>query len=144
MTVIDNPHGDDFISRWNDFYASVDDIAATLALYPISGSAEEIIIGMPLRRAVAQPAGMYSAPAMFGAADIAGTWLAILNAPEGIFPLAVQSSINVVSNTKSGDVTVTAKLIRAGRTLIVTDTQVCDDGGKLLTNVVTTYVVPQH
>ncbi|OKL53084.1 hypothetical protein BSZ39_11380 [Bowdeniella nasicola] len=142
MTVVDNPAGDDFIARWNDFYEGLDDIAVTLELYPISGTSEEVVVGMPLRPAIAQPAGMFSAPSMFGLADVAGTWLAMLNTPEGVFPLAVQSSLNVVSNTKEGHAIATATLVRAGRTLIVTDTKVCDELGKLLTNVVTTYVVP--
>ncbi len=144
MTVVDNPAGDPFIERWNEFYEGVNDVAATLALYPVSGTPEEVVVGMPLRREVTQPAGMYSAPAMFGLADVTGTWLAMLNVAEDVFPLAVQSSINVVSNTKSGDVTATATIVRAGRTLIVTDTKVCDEHGKLLTNVVTTYVVTQR
>lgn len=133
-----------FIEQWNDFYSRVDDVAVTLKLYPISGSAEEVRVGMPLHQAITQPAGMFSAPALFGLADICGTWLAMQQVPRGVFPLAVSSSVNVVSNKKEGDAVATATIVRAGRTVIVTDTVVrssVDDA--VLAKVVTTYTVPQ-
>ncbi|MDO5076951.1 PaaI family thioesterase [Corynebacterium sp.] len=133
-----------FIEQWNDFYSRVDDVAVTLNLYPISGSAEEVRVGMPLHQAITQPAGMFSAPALFGLADICGTWLAMQQVPRGVFPLAVSSSVNVVSNKKEGDAVATATIVRAGRTVIVTDTVVrssVDDA--VLAKVVTTYTVPQ-
>ncbi|MDO5700565.1 MAG: PaaI family thioesterase [Bowdeniella nasicola] len=141
MTVVPNPERDPFLERWNAFYERVHDVAATLALYPIEGSAERVRLGMPLRPEITQPAGMFSAPAMFGLADIAGTWLAMENVPDDTFPLAVQSSINVVSNAREGDAIANATLVRAGRTIIVTDTRVESDAGVLLANIVTTYVV---
>ncbi|MDO5726955.1 MAG: PaaI family thioesterase [Bowdeniella nasicola] len=134
----------DFFTRWREFYATVDDLARTLALYPITGSAKAVRLGMPLRQEVTQPAGMFSAPALFGLADVAGTWLAKFHAPQGQFPLAVQSSINLLSNTKHGDAIATATIVRAGRTLVVTDTAVFDHHEEtMLAKVVTTYVIPQ-
>lgn len=133
----------DFFTRWREFYAKVDDLARTLALYPIAGSESEVRLGMPLRQEVTQPAGMFSAPALFGLADVAGTWLAKFHAPQGQFPLAVQSSINLLTNTKHGDAIATARLVRAGRTLVVTDTAVHDESAqRLLAKIVTTYVIP--
>lgn len=132
-----------FIEQWDDFYSRVDDVAITLKLYPISGSKEAVSVGMPLHKAITQPAGMFSAPALFGLADICGTWLAMQQVPAGVFPLAVSSSVNVVANKREGDAIATATIVRAGRTVIVTDAVVrssLDDA--VLAKVVTTYTVP--
>lgn len=132
-----------FIEQWDDFYSRVDDVAITLKLYPISGSVDEVKLGMPLHKEITQPAGMFSAPALFGLADICGTWLAMQHVPKGVFPLAVSSSVNVVANKREGDAIATATVVRAGRTVIVTDTTIrssLDDA--VLAKVVTTYTVP--
>ncbi|MEZ2188577.1 PaaI family thioesterase [Corynebacterium sp. CCM 9204] len=133
-----------FTEQWERFYAKVDDVAVTLKLYPVSGDKEHVTVGMPLHKAITQPAGMFSAPALFGLADITGTWLAMQQVEPGVFPLAVSSSVNVVSNTREGDAVATAEIVRAGRTVIVTDTTVrssVDDS--VLAKVVTTYTVPR-
>ena len=81
----------DFLAQWDEFYSTVDDVAVSLRLYPISGDEEEVQVGMPLFKEITQPAGMFSAPALFGLADVAGTWLAMQQVPKGVFPLAVGS-----------------------------------------------------
>ncbi|MDO4761630.1 MAG: PaaI family thioesterase [Corynebacterium sp.] len=133
-----------FLQQWEDFYSRVDDVAITLKLYPISGNKDQVRVGMPLHKAITQPAGMFSAPALFGLADITGTWLAMQNVEPGVFPLAVGSSVNVVSNKKSGDAIATAEIVRAGRTVIVTDTTIrSSEDDSILAKVITTYTVPQ-
>ncbi|MFV8382402.1 PaaI family thioesterase [Corynebacterium hindlerae] len=132
-----------FKEQWDDFYSRVDDVAITLGLYPISGSKEEVRVGMPLSKEVSQPAGMFSAPALFGLADISGTWLAMQQVEPGVFPLAVASSVNVVSNKKEGDAIAVSTIVRAGRSVIVTDTSVISSVDEsILAKVVTTYTVP--
>jgi uncharacterized protein (TIGR00369 family) len=98
---------------------------------------------MPLRREICQPAGMFSAAALYGLADICGTFLAMAHVRNDGFPLAVQSSINLVKNTADGNATATSGLVSAGRTLIVTETRVTDDAQRLLATVVTTYLTPR-
>lgn len=133
-----------FHDDWDEMYSQVTDICQTLQLYPISGSKEEVKLGMPLSTAVQQPAGMFSAPALFGLADLSGSWLALQNVPKGVFPLAVSSSVNVLTNRREGDAISTSRIVRAGRTIIVTDTEIhssVDDA--LLAKVSCTYVVSQ-
>lgn len=133
----------DFKTQWDEFYSSVDDIAKTLRLYPVSGNSEEVVVGMPLHKDITQPAGMFSAPALFGLADISATWLAMQNVPEGVFPLAISSSVNVVSNTRSGDAIASSTIVRAGRTVIVTDTTIrSSENDTILAKMVVTYSVP--
>jgi uncharacterized protein (TIGR00369 family) len=143
MTVVPNPDGDLFLAKWNSFYSGVDDITATLGLIPVSGNDHVVVLRMPLRREIRQPAGMFSAAALYGLADICGTFLAMAHVGNDSFPLAVQSSINLVKNTANGNATATSALVSAGRMLIVTETKVTDDAQRLLATVVTTYVTPR-
>jgi uncharacterized protein (TIGR00369 family) len=141
MTIVPNPADDPFIAKWNDFYSRVDDVAAALGLEPVSGDDQEVSLRMPWRKEVSQPGGMFSAPSLYGLADICGTFLAMSKVEEGRFPLAVQSSVNLVGNTTGGNATARSTLIKAGRTLIVTDTKVRDDEGRVIATVITTYVI---
>lgn len=132
-----------FLDDWEEFYSRVHDVKDTLQLYPISGDKDEVKLGMPLSDAIIQPAGMFSAPSLFGLADLSGTWLAMQQVPKGVFPLAVASSINVVSNAKEGDAISTSRIVRAGRTVIVTDTEIHSSvTGAILAKVTCTYTVP--
>lgn len=139
--IVDNPTDDPFLNQWNSFYSKVDDVAVTLGLRPISGSDKEVKLRMPLTKAISQPAGMFSAPSLFGLADISGTFLAMQQVDEGRFPLAVQASINLVGNTNQGAAVSTSALIKGGRTLIVTNTLIHDDHDRLMCSVVGTFVV---
>jgi uncharacterized protein (TIGR00369 family) len=143
MNVVPNTENDPFLTKWNDFFSTVDDVTATLGLIPVSGNKHEVVLRMPLRREISQPAGMFSAASLYGLADISGTFLAMAQIDDGGFPLAVQSSINLVKNTAHGNATAKSKLVSAGRTLIVTETDVYDDADRLLAAVVTTYVTPR-
>lgn len=116
-------------------------MAITLGLLPVFGDAEQVRLSMPLRPAISQPAGMFSAPALFGLADVSGTTLASYHAPEGTFPLAVQASISLVSNSARGHAHSLSRLVKAGRTLIVTTTDIFDDGGRVITKVDSTFFV---
>lgn len=132
-----------FQEDWDKFYASVTDIAETLQLYPIERSPEELRLGMPLHQAITQPAGMFSAPSLFGLADLSATWLAMQHVPEGTFPLAISSSVNLLTNRKEGDAISISRIVRAGRTIIVTDTEIVssvDDA--VLAKVSCIYSVP--
>ena len=139
--LVDNPTADPFLAHWNEFYSTVDDVAATLGLRPISGDGKQVRLRMPLHKSISQPAGMFSAPSLFGLADISGSFLAMQQVEPGQFPLAVQAGINLVSNTDHGDAFSTSTLVKAGRTLIVTNTLIHDERDRLLCAVVGTFVV---
>lgn len=139
--IVDNPTADPFLTHWNEFYAKVDDVAATLGLRPISGDSKQVRLRMPFHRSISQPAGMFSAASLFGLADISGTFLAMQQVEPGQFPLAVQAGINLVGNTDTGDAISTSTVVKGGRTLIVTNTLIHDERDRLLGTVVGTFVV---
>ena len=144
MTNIPSEHPsptEEFFAHWNAVLVAGEDMALTLGLEPLSGDSSLVSVRMALTPAIRQPAGMFSAAALFGLADVSGTTLARYHAPADAFPLAVQSSISLVSNTKAGYATSRSTLVSAGRRLIVTTTDVVDDNGRLLTKVDATYLV---
>ncbi|MEE2523637.1 PaaI family thioesterase [Pseudarthrobacter sp. J75] len=119
-----------------------DDIAATLQLQPYAVTEDSVSMSMPLQESYAQASGMYSAAALFGAADITGTLLAMQSyAGSGQFPLAVQSNINFLSNSKASPAVATAKILRGGNTVAVAEVAVADADGKQLIHATFTYAI---
>lgn len=119
-----------------------DDIAVTLGLIPHAADGETISLRMPLTDALAQANGMFSAAALFGAADIAGTFLAMQAYDgSGLFPLAVQSNQHFLSNSKAEYVIATARVVRAGGRVAVIEVSVDDQNQQPLMRATFTYVL---
>ena len=122
-----------------------DDIAATLDLQPHAVDVDSISMSMPLTEPLAQANGMFSAAALFGAADITGTFLAMqAYAGSGQFPLAVQSSLNFMSNSKASPAVATARILRGGGSVAVAEVTVRDADGKDLVHSTFTYVLKER
>lgn len=135
---------EDLQQRWEQFRAGVEheEIADTLGLVPYALTEDSLSFAMPLVDRISQVGGMFSAMALFGVADITGTFLAMqLVAEDGKFPLAVQASTNFLTNTKRGTAVATARVLRAGRTVVVARVEVTDTKGKHLAEATFTYVL---
>ena len=106
---------------------------------------QSISLRMPLKDSLAQANGMFSAAAQFGAADIAGTFLAMAAyADKGQFPLAVQSNQNYMSNSKAEFAVATARILRGGGSVAVTEVSVADSEGKELMHSTFTYAIKER
>ncbi|GGL80665.1 PaaI family thioesterase [Glutamicibacter protophormiae] len=122
-----------------------EDIVSTLGLRAHQADGQSISLRMDLKESLAQANGMYSAAALFGAADIAGTFLAMAAyAGSGQFPLAVQSNQNFMTNSKSEYAVATAKILRGGGSVAVAEVTVADDSGKALMHSTFTYVLKER
>lgn len=115
----------------------------TMGIEPVEDTGDTVTLRLPHSMTVSQPTGLFSAASLFATADVAGTFLAMNHTIGEGFPLAVQSSINLLSNTNEGYAVAVARLVSVGKTLIVTETTVSSDTGKKLANVTTTYVQPR-
>lgn len=134
----------DFFEKFTE-KRGFDDIAATLRLEPAAADGETISMTMPLSDPIAQANGMFSAAALFGAADITGTLLAMqAYAGSGQFPLAVQSNINFMSNTTASPAVATACILRGGSTMAVVSASVADAEGRELVHSTFTYVIKER
>lgn len=79
---------EEFENYFTNFLAKLgfNDVVTTLELKPYAADGDTLSISMPLKDEIAQASGMYSA-ALFGAADIAGTLLAMqMYTDSGMFP----------------------------------------------------------
>ena len=131
-----------FQESWDAFRATIgfEEISDTLGLVPHNCGENVMSMSMELAPHLRQAGGMFSATALFGAADLTGTFLAMQVARPGSFPLAVQSNLNFLSNSFAGPVVATARLLRAGRSTTVASIEVADAPGKLLVASTFTYL----
>jgi 1,4-dihydroxy-2-naphthoyl-CoA hydrolase len=137
----------DAVAEWNRSWAGVKaDIWMTLGIEPVAASKDQVVMKMPFKQEISQATGLFSAGALVQLADVAATWLCSLHlrdsgAPEGTFPFAVQLSANLMANTGHGDALACAKLISAGRTVMVTRTEVRDEEQRVMLAQTGTHVV---
>lgn len=122
-----------------------EDIVSTLGLSPHHADEESVSMSMPLTDGIAQANGMFSAAALFGAADISGTLLTMqAYADAGQFPLAVQSSQNFMSNSKASPAITVARILRGGSSVSVAEVVVRDAEGKDLMHSTFTYLLKKR
>ena len=119
----------------------------TLGIEIVERSPARVVATMPFSDAAQQPTGVFHAGAILGLADTAASMLcAAIAMPEGFdptkFPLAVQISINLVRNTNRGSLRAEATPKHVGRSLIVVETTVTTDEGKLCATVTSTHFRP--
>lgn len=138
---------DEFQKFFDRFMARLgfEDIVATLGLRPHHADEESVSMSMPLTDEIAQANGMFSAAALFGAADITGTLLTMqAYADVDQFPLAVQSSQNFMSNSKVSPAVTTARILRGGSSVSVAEVFVRDAEGKDLMHATFTYLLKKR
>ncbi len=105
---------------------------------------------MPHGPNVRQGTGVFAAGALIQLADVAAT-VACFRAmdPSGEdrslpFPLSVQISANLLRNTDRGKAIAEAKVVHKGRTMMVVESTVRDEEGRLLAIVNSTHLVQRR
>lgn len=117
-------------------------IAKTLGIRSVSASKDEVVLALDWRPELCQPAGLLHGGAIMTLADTAGGTLSYLNLPEGADGTStIESKTNFLSSVRSGTVTATARLLKAGRSVIVVETELTDGSGRLVAKVVQTQIV---
>ena len=113
-------------------------------------SAERAVLELDFKPELTQMTGLFHAGAIISLADEACTALASAHAmgdagwEPGKFPLTVQLSANLIRNTDRGTITAEALPIHKGRTTVVVQSTVKDEGGRLLATVTATQIVPSR
>lgn len=86
--------------------------------------------------------GVLHGGALMALADTMGALLAFSHLPEGAAGTAtLSSSTNFLGAVRQGHVDATARLLHRGRTTIVVETELVDDGGRRVAKVTQTQVV---
>jgi uncharacterized protein (TIGR00369 family) len=107
--------------------------AATLGMELVSATPEEVVGRLAWREELCTTGGALHGGALMSLADNLGGVCAYLNLPAGAGTATISSSTNFLRGVREGDVTATARPLRVGRTVIVIQTELRDDAGRLVT-----------
>jgi 1,4-dihydroxy-2-naphthoyl-CoA hydrolase len=133
---------------WQQMEETGGNIIAAMRMRMVAQSSESVVMSMPFGPGVRQGTGIFAAGALIQLADVAATSICFeaMHAREPDvqqhpFPLAVQISTSLLRNTDRGNVTAEARLVHSGRTMMIVESKVTDDAGRLLCTVTTTHLV---
>ncbi len=121
-------------------------IIVAMGMRPTEEDAEHVIMEMPISGNVRQGTGVFAAGALMQLADVGATALighASESTPESPapFPLSVQISMNLMRNTDRGKAVSESRFAHRGRTMMVVESRVTDEDGRLLCTVTSTHLV---
>ena len=104
---------------------------ATLGIEVVSASPEEVVGRLAWREELCTAGGALNGGALMSLADNMGGTCAFLNLPPGAGTATISSSTNFLRGVREGYVTATSRPLRVGRTVIVVETELRDDDGRL-------------
>jgi uncharacterized protein (TIGR00369 family) len=142
---------DDWHERWwGQMAEGGGNVIAHYRMRMVESTDEHVVMSMDYQPGARQGTGVYASGIMMQLADVAATSVCFnhmrKNAPEGTtdlpFPLAVQISSNLLRNTDHGKIFAESRLTHGGRTMLVCDSTVKDEEGRLLATMTTTHLVP--
>ncbi|MBW3537762.1 MAG: PaaI family thioesterase [Actinobacteria bacterium] len=125
-----------------DYIQDIVPIARTLGIRSVSMDKNEVVLALDYQPELCQPAGLLHGGALMTLADTAGGSLAFANLPgDADGTSTIESKTNFLSAVSSGTVTATARVLKAGRSVIVVETELTDDAGRLVAKVAQTQIV---
>ncbi len=109
---------------------SIVPLAGLLGIRLVDAAPEAVRLELDWREELCTAAGAMHGGALMSLADTAGAVCAFLNLPEGAAgTTTIESKTNLLAPVRGGTVTATAVPLRAGRTLVVVETELRADGG---------------
>jgi uncharacterized protein (TIGR00369 family) len=115
---------------------------AALEIEVVSQSQEEIVSRFAWAPSRCTTGGALHGGALMSLADSTAATLAFLNLPEGSQgTTTIESKTNFLRAIRSGYATARSRLLHGGRRIIVVETDIVDDDGKLAVRVTQTQAV---
>jgi 1,4-dihydroxy-2-naphthoyl-CoA hydrolase len=105
---------------------------ATLGIEVVSARPEEVKGRLAWRTELCTAGGALNGGALMSLADNMGGTCAFLNLPAGAGTATISSSTNFLRGVRDGHVTATSRPLRVGRSVIVVETELRDDDGRLV------------
>jgi 1,4-dihydroxy-2-naphthoyl-CoA hydrolase len=105
---------------------------ATLGIEVVSARPEEVVGRLAWRAELCTGGGVLNGGALMSLADNMGGTCAFLNLPAGAGTATISSSTNFLRGVRDGHVTATSRPLRVGRSVIVVETELHDDDGRLV------------
>jgi 1,4-dihydroxy-2-naphthoyl-CoA hydrolase len=133
---------------WRQMEETGGNIIAAMRMRMVSATPEAVVMSMPFGPGVRQGTGIFAAGALIQLADVAATSVCFESmharnpeVEQHPFPLAVQISSSLIRNVDKGTVFAEARLVHSGRTMMVVESKVTDEAGRLLCSVNSTHLV---
>jgi 1,4-dihydroxy-2-naphthoyl-CoA hydrolase len=101
---------------------------AHLGLELVEADATSVTATMSWDETLTTAGGALHGGALMGLADAVGGTLAFLNLPEGASTATISSSTVFLRGVRDGEVTATGRLVHKGRSTIVVETELSQDG----------------
>ena len=104
-------------------------------------SADMVVGTMSWRAELCTIGGVLHGGVLMGFADSVGAVCAVFNLPPGTRTSTLESKTNLIRGVKEGTLTATSTPLHAGRSSIVVQTHVRDEGGRLVSLTIQTQAV---
>jgi 1,4-dihydroxy-2-naphthoyl-CoA hydrolase len=108
--------------------------AAQLGIELTSATADEVTGRLAWREDLCTTGGLLHGGALMAFADSLGGVCAFLNLPPGAGTATISSTTNFLRALREGHAIATTRPLRVGRSVIVVQTEVCDEAGKALSH----------
>src|SRR4051812_98654 len=115
--------------------------AATLGLRVAAAAPEEVHVELDHRPDLCTAGGVPHGGAIMALADTTGAGCAFLNPPQGASPTTVEAKTNPLAAVRGGVLTATATPLHVGSSLIVVETELRRDDGRLAAKTTQTQAV---
>jgi uncharacterized protein (TIGR00369 family) len=116
-------------------------LAATLGLRVTSASPQEVRVELDHRPELCTAGDVLHGGTIMALADTTGAVCAFLNLPDGASTATVESKTNLLAAIRRGTVTATATPLHTGSTLIVVETEIRREDGRLAAKTTQTQAV---
>lgn len=115
--------------------------AGAIGIELVAATPEECVGRLPWAPERCTAGGLLHGGALMTLADSIGAACAFLHLPSGATTSTIESKTNFFRGVRSGGVTATSRVLHAGRTTIVVQTDLVDDDGKRVAQVTQTQAV---
>lgn len=114
---------------------------ATLGMELVSATPDEVTLSMPWAPERCTAGGLLHGGAVMALADSAGALAAFLNLPEGATTATIESKTNFLGSVREGHVEASSRLLHAGSSTIVVETEIRRADGTLVAKTTQTQAV---
>ena len=110
--------------------------SAAFGAEAVAASKDEVVARVAWHESRCTSGGVLHGGVLMALADSTGAYCAFLNLPEGAAgTTTIESKTNFLRAVRSGYVEATSRPLHTGRTILVIDTELRDDRGKLVARV---------
>jgi 1,4-dihydroxy-2-naphthoyl-CoA hydrolase len=128
-------------SELTQFMHNVMPFTAVLGAEAIAAEPGEVRARLAWDETRCTSGGLMHGGVLMALADSIGAWCAFLHLPEGASTTTIESKTNFLRGVRGGWVEAIARPLHTGRTVMVIDTELRDNDGKLVARVTQTQLV---